>query len=144
MAALIFEFSVLLSIAAAEKGDRYMEQTAKTIATNQLTRGQELWEKVRDARDTAPISLWRARLFTEGFRQLEGAPQPMRLARGFENVVKNIPIYFDEGQLLAGDPAAWTSGAELHLENSIDWVKKELSAGRPPLGLNEEEVEGTE
>jgi pyruvate formate-lyase/glycerol dehydratase family glycyl radical enzyme len=118
-----------------------MEQTAKTIATNQLTRRQKLWEKVRDARDTAPISLWRARLFTEGFRQLEGAPQPMRLARGFENVVKNIPIYFDEGQLLAGDPAAWTSGAELHLENSIDWVKKELSAGRPPLGLSEVEVE---
>jgi formate C-acetyltransferase len=118
-----------------------MERTAEILAKHELTRGQRLWEKVRGVRDSAPISLWRARLFTEAFKRTEGAPQPIRLAKSFENVVRNIPIYFDEDQLLAGDPSAWTSGAELHLENSVDWVKRELGAGRPPVGVNAEEVE---
>ncbi len=117
-----------------------MEQTAVTLETADLTRGQRLWQEVRDARDTTPISLWRARLVTASFKETEGVPQPMRLARAFERVVTKIPIYFDDGQLLAGDPAAFTSGAELHLENSVDWVRRELQAGRPPVGLSEEEL----
>ena len=121
-----------------------MEQAAAildTPETTELTRGQKLWERVRDARDTASISLWRARLVTASFKETEGLPQPMRLAKAFERVVTEIPIYFDKEQLLAGDPAASTSAAELHLENSVDWVRRELQAGRPPVGLIEEEVE---
>lgn len=118
-----------------------MEQTAAILETKGLTRGQRIWKKVRDARDTAPISLWRARLYTEAFKKTEGMPQPLRIAKSVENVVRNIPIYFDDEQMLAGDPSTWASGAELHLENSVDWIKRELEAGRPPAGVSKEEVE---
>jgi pyruvate formate-lyase/glycerol dehydratase family glycyl radical enzyme len=117
-----------------------MEEIATTQNTEKLTRGQRLWNETRNARDTAPISLHRARLFTAAFKATEGYPQPMRLAIAFERVVKGIAIYFDEGQLLAGDTASSTSAAELHLENSVEWVKRELKAGRPPVGLTDEEV----
>ena len=118
-----------------------MEQTAAELETTKPTRGQMIWQKIRDARDTAPISLWRARLYTEAFKKTEGMPQPLRIAKSVENVVKNIPIYLDDEQMLAGDPSTWTSGAELHLENSVDWIKRELEAGRPPVGVSEGEVE---
>ncbi len=117
-----------------------MEQAAMARDTEEMTRGQKLWLRAREARDTASISLHRARLFTAAFKETEGFPQPMRLARAFERVVREIPIYFDEGQLLAGDPASSASAAELHLENSVDWVKRELAAGRPPTGLTGDEV----
>ena len=118
-----------------------MEQTAAELETTKPTRGQMIWQKIRDARDTAPISLWRARLYTEAFKKTEGMPQPLRIAKSVENVVRNIPIYLDDEQMLAGDPSTWTSGSELHLENSVDWIKRELEAGRPPVGVSDEEVE---
>lgn len=117
-----------------------METAVKQPETTEETRGQRIWKKVRDARDTAPLSLWRARLFTEAFKKTEGMPQPLRLAKSFENVVKNIPIYLDDEQMLAGDPSAWTSGVEMHPENSVDWVKRELQAGRLPVGWKDEEI----
>lgn len=117
-----------------------MEQTAAKLEPTELTRGQRVWQKVREARDTAPISLWRARLYTEAFKKTEGMPQPLRIAKSFEHVVKNIPIYLDDDQMLVGDPSTWPSGVELHLENSVVWIKRELEAGRPPVGVSDEEV----
>lgn len=116
------------------------QQAMKTSEGEELTRGQQLWQKVRNARDNATLSIWRARLFTESWKTTEGVPTQLRLAKAFENVVMNMPIYYDEGQLLAGDPSAYTSSAELNLENSPDWVKKEIAAGRPPVGMSAEEV----
>ena len=77
-----------------------MGSTAINLETAEETRGQRIWKKVREARDTAPISLWRARLYTEAFKKTEGMPQPLRIAKSVENVVKKIPIYLDEEQIL--------------------------------------------
>lgn len=117
-----------------------VEQTGQTSEMAELTRGQQLWQKVRDARETAVISLWRAKLMTASFKETEGLPPAIRLGTAFERVITQIPIYIDDEQLLVGDPAAKTSAAELHPENAVDWARRELQAGRPPVGLNQEEV----
>ena len=117
-----------------------MELLGETSEVEILTRGQRLWQKVRDARDTANISLWRAKLMTASFKETEGLPPAIRLGKSFKNVITQIPIYIDDEQLLVGDPAAECSAAELHPENSVAWARRELQAGRPPVGLNEEEV----
>ena len=72
-------------------------------AQPEMTRGQKLWERIRDRRDKEPASLERAKLLTASFKETEGLPVPIRRAKAFEKVVMEIPIYIDEGQLLVGD-----------------------------------------
>ena len=92
-----------------------MAVSVKASETAELTRGQRLWQEVRDARDTT-ISLWRAKLLTASFRETEGLPQQIRQAKAFEKIVTQIPIYIDDEQLLVGDFGAWPSAAEWHPE----------------------------
>ena len=40
------------------------------MTTGTLTRGQRIWQRVRETRDTT-ISLWRARLLTESWKETE-------------------------------------------------------------------------
>lgn len=48
------------------------------------------------------ISMDRARLFTESFRETEGEHLDLRWAKALIHIAKNIPIYIDTDQLLAG------------------------------------------
>ena len=83
-----------------------------------LTRGQRIWQLVRDARDTT-LSLWRAKLLTESWQETEGLPNQLRRARAFEKIVTGLPIYIDEEQLLVGDFGAWPSAAEWQQQHNV-------------------------
>ena len=74
-----------------------------TSPVQELTRGQKLWLVLRARRDTEPASLERARLLTASYKETEGLPIPVRRAKALEKIVTEIPIYIDDGQLLAGD-----------------------------------------
>ena len=70
-----------------------------------LTPGRKrIYAMLQKLRDQAlpRISMERAVLFTESFRQTEGEHLDMRWAKAMMNIAKNIPIYIDEDQLLAG------------------------------------------
>ena len=95
----------------------------------QLTRGQKLWETLRDRRDKEPISFERAWLVTKSYKETEGLPLYIRRAKAYDEVMKNIPIYLDEGQLLAGDYATRPMCAEIFPELTVAWIKDYMDSG---------------
>src|SRR4030043_284761 len=86
-----------------------------------LTRGQRIWNRLRDKRDAGMLSLGRARLVTASYKETEGLPVPIRRAKAFEKIVTEMPLYIDEEQLLAGDFAARPMWAEWYPEYGVDW-----------------------
>jgi formate C-acetyltransferase len=105
----------------------------------QSTRGQGIWQAMRDIRDTAKLSLERARLITASYKETEGLPMPIRRAKAFEKIVTEIPIRIDDDQLLVGDFATEPMGAEWYPELSASWVLKELESPRQPVALSKDD-----
>ena len=105
----------------------------------ETTRGQKLWSVLRPMRDTSPISFERAWLVTQSYKETEGLPVFTRRAKAYESVMKNMPIYLDEGQLLAGDFAARPMAAEIFPELTIGWIKDYMDCG----AYDEQEEEGS-
>jgi pyruvate formate-lyase/glycerol dehydratase family glycyl radical enzyme len=116
------------------------EGSNKVVDKIKLTRGQRLWNKLIDLRRTAPISLERARLLTESFKETEGLPTPIRRARAFEKILCEIPIYIDDEQLLAGDSGSCPMTAEWHPEASVEWVLERFSEGKGNLLIKDEDA----
>lgn len=92
-------------------------------------RGQRIWNRLREKRDTGMLSLERAKLVTASYKETEGLPMPIRRAKAFEKMVTEIPIYIDEEQLLVGDFAAKPMWAEWYPEFAVSWVLKEMESG---------------
>jgi pyruvate formate-lyase/glycerol dehydratase family glycyl radical enzyme len=108
-------------------------------AVPSATRGQRLWNKLRERRDTEPLSLERANLVTASYKETEGLPIPIRRAKAFEKIVTEIPIYIDDEQLLVGDFASRPMAAEWHPEFTVEWVLKEINEGIWPYKLRGKE-----
>ena len=83
-----------------------------TFTKEKMTRGQKLWYTLRERRDKEPASLERARLVTASYKETGGLPIALRRAKALEKIVTEIPIYIDDGQLLAGDYAARPMASE--------------------------------
>ena len=98
------------------------------MATEQ-TRGQKLWERLRPLRDTEPVSFERAWLVTQSYKATEGMPIFLRRAAAYDSVMKNIPIYLDEDQLLCGDFASRPMCAEIFPEMTVAWIKEYMDNG---------------
>ena len=96
------------------------------VEEQEMTRGQKLWDTLRERRDKEPVSLERAGLLTESYKETEGLPIPIRRAKAFEKIVNEIPIYIDDGQLLAGDFAARPMTAEWYTEQEVESILKEI------------------
>lgn len=85
-----------------------------------MTRGQMLWERMLKYRQRARLSLSRAKLVTESYQETEGHIPAMRRAKAFEKVVTNIPLYLEEGDLLAGAFASRPMYFEWYPEYAVD------------------------
>ena len=72
------------------------------------------------------LSIWRAKLLTESYRETEGESAILRKAKGFRHVCLNIPIPYQENQLLMGDPAAVIPGTEVEPEFYSNWMEREV------------------
>jgi formate C-acetyltransferase len=81
-------------------------------------------------RDTQPeICVARYRLVTEFYKshpELEGM---LRRALNFKNICENIPVRIDEGEVIAGAQSSKFRACALYPENSVDWLRDELSSG---------------
>lgn len=72
------------------------------------------------------ISIERAKLFTESYKQTEGEPSVIRRAKAARNVFAKLPIPVPEGQLLMGYPSAVINGAEIEPEFHCSWLDREI------------------
>jgi pyruvate formate-lyase/glycerol dehydratase family glycyl radical enzyme len=106
------------------------------------SRSIRLWNKLIEARQTAPVSLWRGRLFTASWKETEGLPIAIRRARAFEKIMNEIPIYLDEEQLLAGNYGSWPMATELVWipETTVEWLLERFEEGREGLIIPEKDI----
>lgn len=102
------------------------EAEVTTSAKAGPTRGQKLWRAMMDRRLDAQLSLHRARLLTESYRETEGQPAFIRRAKALANIVKGMPLYLLEGDLLAGAFAAEPMAPECYPEFDSVWMLDEL------------------
>ncbi len=85
-----------------------------------LTRGQRLWERMLEHRQTAKLSLSRVKLLVASYKETEGQTPPIRRAKAFERIVTQIPIYIEEDDLLVGSFAARPMDLEWYPEYSVN------------------------
>ncbi len=74
-----------------------------------------------------PVSVDKASLITDSFRETEGLPQVIRIARAQEKVLEGIAIFIEPEDLLAGNLASKPGGVELSCLWST-WTEAELDA----------------
>ncbi|OHE22830.1 MAG: hypothetical protein A2X92_04040 [Syntrophus sp. GWC2_56_31] len=84
------------------------------------SRGKRLWERALEERKHAKLSLARALLVLESYRETEGLPAPIRRARALEKVVTGIPIFIDSDELLVGAFSAKPMYFEWYPEYAVD------------------------
>jgi pyruvate formate-lyase/glycerol dehydratase family glycyl radical enzyme len=72
---------------------------------------EELMKKVR--REHFPLCVQKAKLINKIYQQTEGEPEILRQAKAFGHVLENIPIWIDEGELIAGHATSKPWGVEI-------------------------------
>jgi pyruvate-formate lyase len=117
-------------------------ETEQLKASNDkvLSRGQRLWNRLLEARKTAPVSQWRAILLTASWKETEGLPIPIRRARAFEKIISEIPIFIDDEQLLAGNYGSWPMAAEWRPEITVEWILERFETGKGRLIIKDEDI----
>ncbi|MDR3278141.1 MAG: hypothetical protein LBT12_05150, partial [Oscillospiraceae bacterium] len=82
-------------------------------------------------RDTQPeICIARYRLITEFYMQNPDMTGILKRAKNLKNILENIPIRIDDGEVIVGAQSAKYRAAALYPENSVDWLKEELDNRR--------------
>lgn len=76
---------------------------------------------------TPQVCAERSRLFTEYFRQSEGEPIVLRRANAFRHVLQKMTIVIHEPELIVGSQTKYIRGSSVYLEDSCDWVQKEIN-----------------
>ena len=99
------------------KGDDEEEQRIQHLRENLL---------IRPEGKRGYLSIWRAKLLTESYRKTEGEAAVLRKAKGFKHICEHIPIPYQEGQLLLGDPTAVVPGTEVEPEFMSNWLERNV------------------
>lgn len=93
------------------------EQRIQTLRENCL---------VRPGGKRGYLSICRARLMTDSYKQTEGEAPVLRKAKAFRHVCEHIPIPHQDGQLLMGDPVARVPGIEVEPEFHTNWLERDV------------------
>ena len=99
------------------KGDDPEEQRIQRLREIALERPQG---------KRAYLSIQRARLMTDSYRQTEGEAPILRRAKAFKHICENIPIPYEEDQLLLGNFAAVINGLEVEQEFMTSWLERDV------------------
>ncbi|MDR0851116.1 MAG: pyruvate formate lyase family protein, partial [Clostridiales Family XIII bacterium] len=118
-----------------------LDQLNIPASRSDMTRGQRIWDDLRPLRETASLSLVRAKLVTESYKETEGKPVYLRRAAAYENIISNLPIHIDKEQLLCGDFASEPMGFEWWPELYSRWVIEAIDNGWFTYKVNEEEYD---
>lgn len=106
-----------------------MGNSTGSSASAERTRGQIIWERLRERRDKEPVSFARAKIVTRSYKESEGLPLYIRRAKAFDDVMREIPIYLDDDMLLVGDFAVRPMAAEIFPELTVAWIKEYMDSG---------------
>jgi pyruvate formate-lyase/glycerol dehydratase family glycyl radical enzyme len=85
-------------------------------------------KRIKDEIVSTPpaICTHRARLVTDAYRETEAEPVVHRRARAVDRILRHMPIYLEDGQLLAGNQASRPRAAPIFPEYSVSWIEEEL------------------
>ena len=85
-------------------------------------------ERLREALVTQKYTICadRAVLLTQSYRQTEGMHPAIRQALAFEKVLREMPIWIRDGELIVGNVAAKPNGANIFPEYDCEWMEGEL------------------
>lgn len=89
------------------------------------------------------VDVTRARCLTEVFRETEGEPQSLRMARGIARTLAEMPLFVDEDDLFAGNLTGKPSASHLYPELMPDYYLcdwEALRGGRSEAHVTAEEI----
>lgn len=72
------------------------------------------------------VCVERARYLTQAYREHEVEPMIKRRAYALKNILDNIGLFIEDGQLLAGNHAASLRAASIFPEYCINWIFEEI------------------
>jgi len=84
-------------------------------------------------REGISLSLERARLITDSYKETEGQPEVIRRAKGLANILENMTIYIGEGERIVGNESPDPHSIRLHPELHHRQVTEALNNGLRPL-----------
>jgi pyruvate formate-lyase/glycerol dehydratase family glycyl radical enzyme len=96
------------------------EKVISSAGDSPGSRGKRLWERALENRKNAKLSLARALMVMDSYRETEGFPAPIRRARALEKIVAGIPIFIDSDELLVGAFSAKPMYFEWYPEYAVD------------------------
>jgi formate C-acetyltransferase len=88
-------------------------------------------ERIRTLKDRSvqaeqEVCVERARLLTETFRSSLSDPMIMRRGKALKNVLENMTIFIDPGELIVGNQAGRLRAAPIFPEYTVDWIIREI------------------
>ena len=128
-----------IDISKLSNQEAAMAQGKKALRDNITDRVMRLFERARTAEKYPRISLDRAVLFTESFKQTEGQLTVLRWAKALLHTTQNLPIRIFEDELIVGRPNSWFGkhgmiypelDASLMPETLKIW-RKSMAEGKP-------------
>lgn len=84
-----------------------------------------------------PFCTEKVHLYTEAYKEAEGEPLIIRRAKGVANVLDNITIFIEDGELIVGNAASKPMGCEVSYAGryGVLWTKEELDELRRDQGF---------
>ena len=73
------------------------------------------------------ISTEKGRLLTDSYMQTVSEPEVMRNAKALSNVLDNVPVYIQDGELIVGNAASKPGAVELTCLAG-PWIQEEVDA----------------
>ena len=100
--------------------------------SNQLSYDYENTSRVNKLRlkalDTkASVCIERARYFTESYKKTEGKDPLYRRAFALKNLLENMTIYINDGELIIGNNSSCPRASVVAPEYSSNWISKEIN-----------------
>lgn len=97
-----------------------------TILDNVKT-GERVQRLREELLDTTPrVCVERARIVTRAYREHEADPSVLKRARALAQVLDQMSIYIQEGELIVGNQASAPRAAPIFPEYSVDWIETEI------------------
>lgn len=95
-----------------------------TLSNKQLKRINQLKKESLDVEQE--VCVQRARYLTEAYQEHTDEPLIKRRAYAFKNILDNIDLFIEPGQLLAGNHAASLRAASIFPEYCVNWIFEEI------------------
>ncbi|MDR3348126.1 MAG: hypothetical protein LBO03_00735 [Acidaminococcales bacterium] len=88
------------------------------------SRGNVIWDRLNPLRYTQNMSMARAQLLVDGYKEFDGYSFFHKRGLTVQKILREIPIYIDDDQLLVGDYSARPMGPEWFPDLAALWMEE--------------------